>query len=206
MIRIFLARKNSKNFQQFTETPRWLEVKKNVNEIEEHVLPDSFDDENFFSSTNNADNNVDLKVDISAIRRKFENNGDENNHLSTNNSSSSNNNNNENNNQGDLSTRCNASLSPSSRKSMLHSGSSYRSSTTSAVSANSASANSVAASEDSGIVVTQPRPTSSASGKPSREEGDPPSPPTSFYAHRSQKRKKTVKSPVSFCPFGICLH
>ena len=31
MIRIFLARKNSKNFQQLTETPRWLEVKKNVN-------------------------------------------------------------------------------------------------------------------------------------------------------------------------------
>ena len=148
----------------------------NVNEIEEHVLPDSFDDENFFTSTNNVDNNVDLKVDISAIRRKFENNGngDESSHLG-------NNNNNDNNNQGDLSTRCNASLSPSSRKSMLHSGSSYRSSTTSAVSANSASANSVAASEDSGIVVTQPRPTSSASGKPSRDEGDPPSPPTSFY-------------------------
>jgi hypothetical protein len=48
---------------------------------------------------------------------------------------------------------------------MLHAGSSYRSSTTSAVSANSASANSVAASEDSGIVVTQPRPISSVSGK-----------------------------------------
>ena len=121
-------------------------------DIEEHVLPDSFDDENFFESTNNADeSNGDLKVDISAIRRKFETNGGSDQ---------------DNNNTGnDLTNRCNASLSPSSRKSMLHAGSSYRSSTTSAVSANSASANSVAASEDSGIVVTQPRPNSSASGK-----------------------------------------
>jgi hypothetical protein len=122
-------------------------------EIEEHVLPDSFDDENFFESTNNGDeSNGDLKVDISAIRRKFETNGGGSDQ--------------DNNNAGnDLSNRCNASLSPSSRKSMLHAGSSYRSSTTSAVSANSASANSVAASEDSGIVVTQPQPISSVSGK-----------------------------------------
>ena len=160
-------------------------------EIEEHVLPDSFDDETFFSSTNiNTENNVEednnMKVDISAIRRKFENKNESNNEQQNNN------------NNGDLSTRCNASLSPSSRKSMLHSGSSYRSSTTSAVSANSASANSVAASEDSGIVVTQPRPTSSASGKPSHEDGDNSSPPTSFYDNNNSSNNNNNNSHNDF--------
>ena len=152
-------------------------------EIEEHVLPDSFDDETFFeSATNNAassgnDANVDMKVDISAIRRKFESTSKKNSNVNDGN---------------DGSNRCSSSsLSPSSRKSMLNPGSSYRSSTTSAVSANSASANSVAASEDSGIVVTQPRPNSSDSGNPSLAEPEPsPTSPTCFNNNNNNNESK----------------
>lgn len=126
-------------------------------EIEEHVLPDSFDDENFFEGNENSQDNI--KVDINAIRRKFEFGKDENANSSITNPAI----------RGNFDSRRNASLSPSSRKLVLRAGTSYRSSTTSAVSANS-----LAASEDSGIVILGPRPNSSASGKPS------PSPPTSI--------------------------
>lgn len=127
----------------------------NEADIEEHVLPDSFDDENFFETHENSHDNV--KVDITAIRRKFEFSKDEN--ASTTNPNI----------RGNFDSRRHASLSPSSRKLVLRAGTNYRSSTTSAVSANS-----LAVSEDSGIVVLGPRPNSSASGKPS------PSPPTSI--------------------------
>ena len=157
-------------------------------EIEEHVLPDSFDDETFFESTTNNvassgnDANVDMKVDISAIRRKFESTSKKNSNV------------NDANDGNDGSNRCSSSsLSPSSRKSMLNPGSSYRSSTTSAVSANSASANSVAASEDSGIVVTQPRPNSSDSGNPSLAEPEPsPTSPTCFNNNNNESKLKSV--------------
>jgi hypothetical protein len=155
-------------------------------EIEEHVLPDSFDDENFFDSTNvndaaaNDDASAEMKVDINAIRRKFENTGIGNG--------------NDANGGNDVTNRCSSSsLSPSSRKSMLNPGSSYRSSTTSAVSANSASANSVAASEDSGIVVTQPRSSSSTSGKPGAPEIEvSPSSPTFFNNNNNETKLKNV--------------
>ena len=167
-------------------------------EIEEHVLPDSFDDENFFESAvaanqqNGKDgSNVETKVDISAIRRKFEN-GDGGNDV---------------NGGTDVTIRCSSSsLSPSSRKSMLNPGSSYRSSTTSAVSANSASANSVAASEDSGIVVTQPRPVSSASIKPNKVEISLSSPNTIFNNNNNNNSSEVKLKSVTTSDYVIKPH